>query len=719
MRKLIGVFTAVLMLGGVASADWGMVEGVPFWGQLNEIQRLPSGGLLLGTTGGLYYSMDDGSSWTHTGIGTLDENNAGNDVPFDALERPDGTVYIAIESVFVGTTALNDFVLADWELYGIESIEASGDTIVAASATDIYRSVDNGQNWEVAYELSPVFNDIVALYTDPTNGTFVAHLATAGGVHLIVSEDGGANWTEQQIPDVYGELTAGLFDDEGTFYFVHNYQDYGYLRSTDDYGASTSLHYTSMENRSFGALTMGEDDRFGLLENSRILVSTDGRANFTQAQNDFARPGLLMFSGNTLIAGNNEGVYKSPDDGTTWEQSNSGLDATYAEIANIDLEGNAWLVAPSRIYKETDDGVILIDMAEMFDMPPRGFTITSSGRVIVLGTASSGAMMGRYSDDEGETWEEINVPEDNGGFFNNIVETDPGTLLAAEMNLGLYRSMDDGASWSYLNNGAAGELTVAGDGTIYNTHWSGISKSTDNGENWTAVEGIGTPGPITASPTGGTVIAMDFYQAMRSTDGGENWESIQTNFSTAFEDMMFAELKDIEYDEEGNLYALVVAQAPSQGYRSLGFVLRSDDDGDTWSEVSGWSPLRHDNGLSLGLGANGSMFALTSRGMYVEEIFLTTPEDPVTQPVTFRLEQNYPNPFNPTTTIAFSLPRDQKMQLKVFDTLGREVATLVDGRRAAGAHAVTFDGSGLSSGVYFYRLESENHRVVKRMMLVK
>lgn len=73
-------------------------------------------------------------------------------------------------------------------------------------------------------------------------------------------------------------------------------------------------------------------------------------------------------------------------------------------------------------------------------------------------------------------------------------------------------------------------------------------------------------------------------------------------------------------------------------------------------------------------------------------------------PTDFALEQNYPNPFNPSTTIRFALPRAVHVNLRVYDVLGREVATLVDGMREAGHHRVEFEARNLSSGIYFYRL---------------
>jgi hypothetical protein len=88
-------------------------------------------------------------------------------------------------------------------------------------------------------------------------------------------------------------------------------------------------------------------------------------------------------------------------------------------------------------------------------------------------------------------------------------------------------------------------------------------------------------------------------------------------------------------------------------------------------------------------------------------------------PTDFALRQNYPNPFNPTTTIRFSTPERAATTLKVFDALGRVVATLVDGTLNAGEHERAFDAPNLAGGVYFYRLTVGERSAVKKMILLK
>jgi len=94
---------------------------------------------------------------------------------------------------------------------------------------------------------------------------------------------------------------------------------------------------------------------------------------------------------------------------------------------------------------------------------------------------------------------------------------------------------------------------------------------------------------------------------------------------------------------------------------------------------------------------------ITSQDMY-EFSGIVTSVASLELPKRARLFQNYPNPFNPSTTIRFDLPRASAVSLRVFDLLGREVALLVDGQKQAGSYQIPFDGSGLASGVYFYRL---------------
>jgi len=101
------------------------------------------------------------------------------------------------------------------------------------------------------------------------------------------------------------------------------------------------------------------------------------------------------------------------------------------------------------------------------------------------------------------------------------------------------------------------------------------------------------------------------------------------------------------------------------------------------------------------------------------QIFTSVEGNKTEIPSDFELSQNYPNPFNPTTKINFSLPKDANVRLTVYNVLGQEVATLLQGYKSAGNYTVDFNAAGLASGLYVYRLDAGNAAIVKKMTLLK
>jgi hypothetical protein len=129
--------------------------------------------------------------------------------------------------------------------------------------------------------------------------------------------------------------------------------------------------------------------------------------------------------------------------------------------------------------------------------------------------------------------------------------------------------------------------------------------------------------------------------------------------------------------------------------------------------------------LDVGTGADVCAGTITVNGTYSGSgTFCNAPvavenEDDLGTPKEFSLMQNYPNPFNPSTTIRYGLPQRSQVTLTVYNTLGQSVSTLVNGDMEAGYHEVKFDGSGLSSGVYFYRMQAGSYVETKKLLLVR
>jgi hypothetical protein len=112
---------------------------------------------------------------------------------------------------------------------------------------------------------------------------------------------------------------------------------------------------------------------------------------------------------------------------------------------------------------------------------------------------------------------------------------------------------------------------------------------------------------------------------------------------------------------------------------------------------------------------NGVLYWRCSTKLLVTEVG----EESGEVPGEFTLSLNYPNPFNPTTVVSYQLPVVSEVRLVVYDLLGREVAVLVNEKKAPGSYQVTFDASVLTSGVYFYRLKAADFVQTRKLLLVK
>ncbi|MEK9137221.1 MAG: T9SS type A sorting domain-containing protein, partial [Bacteroidota bacterium] len=152
-----------------------------------------------------------------------------------------------------------------------------------------------------------------------------------------------------------------------------------------------------------------------------------------------------------------------------------------------------------------------------------------------------------------------------------------------------------------------------------------------------------------------------------------------------------------------------------------GIVHKSTNSGSTWTIYN--NSLPQSTVSQIVQDTNSDTLYIATRGAGVIKLFapftVDVPlSDPV-EPASFRLEQNYPNPFNPRTTISFSILHSSFITLRVFDVLGREVATLVNEEMKPGSYQRVFDGSGLASGVYLYRLHTANSVQTKKLLLIR
>ena len=176
----------------------------------------------------------------------------------------------------------------------------------------------------------------------------------------------------------------------------------------------------------------------------------------------------------------------------------------------------------------------------------------------------------------------------------------------------------------------------------------------------------------------------------------------------------------LTYDAQGNMLSDVYERWLGSWVNSSRSTFTYDAHGnltsfsyDTWLNSS-WTPTGGDFGV---IDSAGNVYTYSGYNFTFTRKLIITESRKV--PASYSLSQNYPNPFNPSTTIKYELPRASHVVFKVFNTLGQEVETLVDEAQEPGYKSVKFDGSRLSSGVYFYRLQAGDFVQSKRLLLVK
>jgi hypothetical protein len=349
----------------------------------------------------------------------------------------------------------------------------------------------------------------------------------------------------------------------------------------------------------------------------------------------------------------------------------------------------------------------------------------------------------------GDTWTNVG----GGAIGTSIVETidalNADTAFASTGPLGthIYRTTNGGTSWSqvYSNDSGAvvsvihmhNSLNGIAIGSPVGGRWT-ILKTTDSGISWshTAGEPIAT-GWEFLFPNRATFIGETHAwfttttgKIYRSTDGGFTWMPILTSYfysSIAFNDTangiagVISESNivgrssnsglswaDTSLPGTGSQYS-VGGTTQSGFFASRGTeIYRSTNGGSLWSLSfgGGIGTITHMSFVQIGALATRG-WAVSSTGGIASAYFgpdLAVNEPPI--PKQIILYQNFPNPFNPHTTISFSISHSSLVTREVFDLLGKEIATLVNEKMQPGVYERGFDGSGLASGVYLYRLHT-------------
>lgn len=309
------------------------------------------------------------------------------------------------------------------------------------------------------------------------------------------------------------------------------------------------------------------------------------------------------------------------------------------------------------------------------------------------------------------------------------------------------QSSDGGASWSAdtrltSNSAFSSTPSVSVSGLVVHVIWRDFrdgnyeiyyKHSTDGGTNWQPdtrlTDNFADSGDPSVSASGSVVnvVWMDnrdgyhdiYYKG--STDGGSNWQQdIKITYNLAGPGSPSV--------SASGLVVHVVWQDFRDGDWEI-YYKRSTDSGTSWG---GDTRLTNNSSYSElpSVSVSGSAVHVLwsdNRDGNLEIYYKRNPNGNVTGieninselPTAFELSQNYPNPFNPVTTIQYSIPQRSNVTLKVYDVLGKEIAVLVNEEKDRGVYTAGFDGTGLASGMYLYRLKAGSFVETKKMILLR
>lgn len=327
----------------------------------------------------------------------------------------------------------------------------------------------------------------------------------------------------------------------------------------------------------------------------------------------------------------------------------------------------------------------------------------------------------------GEAWLNEQFPIE-GIYLNSVHFLDSLHGWVGGQSGTLLETSDGGTSWhpAAVDSSFFANLTISrirfhspsyGFAVGGNLDFAGVVwRTTNGGQRWIA-KGV-SPEPvldihrIDSLNVIGVVGDLEYGAGViRTADGGDNWEYETLN--------IFGQPTSLSF------------RTTTEAWSPLGFsqtLMYTTNAGTTWSTVDtpGQKALYDlvftDSTTGYAVGDAGAVLKYSPLPVSVEE------EDPPTPSLTPKLSQNYPNPFNPKTIIKFRLPTSSASEgeastnhvtLKVFDVLGREVASLVNENLKAGSYEATFDAAELSSGTYLYKLQAGSFVETKKMVLMK
>lgn len=391
-----------------------------------------------------------------------------------------------------------------------------------------------------------------------------------------------------------------------------------------------------------------------------------------------------------------------------------------------------------RVYRTTDGGATFTNVTGNITGPELYAGCMVDATTFLVGDGAGNATMWRTSN-AGVNWSVVVTTGGTGGFFNGIVKASlGGNFIIAQSDAPtggtggtqiMYVSTNGGLNWTAQNETGLGfgigslPAVYCIDNQFYGHGSSTASPSrvgytTNGGTTWQSTTLTNLTGSTFLSGVafndnklnGLAISSTNFPNIQRTTNGpGGPWTTVSAGAGAST-------LNVLRWAPGTNMCFLGTTNV-------TGAIRVTTDNGATWINqttggLTGFFDISvQNNGGTI----NAYAIALDGANGVVMKIQTLVGIDPsnTSTPTTFSLEQNYPNPFNPATTIKYAVPTAGNVSVKIYNTLGVEVMTVVNKHHTTGNYVENVDMSGFTSGVYFYTISADGFKETKKMMLVK
>jgi photosystem II stability/assembly factor-like uncharacterized protein len=642
--------------------------------------------------------------------------------------------------------------------------------IVAGDKGYIGRTTNAGTTFDsVGLGLIPLNQRCQGIWFFDNNTGFIASGGASGfGANIVKTTNGGISWTSVYTSANYS-VTAIWGTDAQTVYAI---ETNGATLKTTNGGTNWTESAVLMGQYMYDVTFLNANTGFTCGGGGNIYRTTNAGTSWDSVgsgQNNWSLFQVKIISANEIYAvGDPQFLYKSTDGGSSWQSLPiivNGPAVTFIWYS-VDKIGSSLVITGDYgiVAKSTDggntwsSGSFLQSTALMFDIQ----TLPNSSKVWAVGRPfSSTTKEIFYSSNAGVNWTTYDLGV-TGDFFS-ISMINQNTGYISGQNSKVLKTTNGGVSWVTKTNPSGSNYS------LYNIEFldentgftfvnlatvpgGNVFKTTDGGNSWTQFTTGGTSENIISADmvdanTGYCTYNPSNKPVYKTTNGGLNWVPLTTGLTGNIKDVK-AVTGDIVYVCQSSgtqrvakttngganwtLITLPIAidatsldfKDANTGYvcgNSTTGICRTTDGGNSWSFQNAHTITLVKVHVSAGdtvyaIGGNTAILRAIGSSLTGNINFSGN-----TVPQEYTLGQNYPNPFNPFTKINFALPKTGRASLKVFDVTGRLVSVLLnDLDMNAGKVTVDFNGSELSSGIYFYSIVVDNSfTATKKMILVK